>query len=66
MTGSLTGEVVGVQGVVLQAQESLRELERLVEGLQNHWLIRGGMKVPESTDLLPATLPAAPAAGGAP
>jgi len=63
MTGGLTGEVAGVQGVMLQAQESLREAERLLEGLQNHWLLRGSMAVPTETELLPPP-PAAPSGGG--
>ena len=64
MTDSLTGEVAGVQGVMLEAQDAMRELDRLIEGLQNHWLIRGAMQTPGKTELLAPVPGAEP--GGAP
>src|SRR5688572_27769195 len=33
-------EAVGLPGLVLQSQTSMRELERLVAAMQRHWLIR--------------------------
>ncbi len=61
---ALTGEVSSVQGVLFQTQSTLRETERLIQGLQNHWLIRGSMPPEEGIRLLdPASIPA-PAAGG--
>lgn len=44
MARSVEGEVQQLPGTVLQAQESLREAERLIEGLQKHWLIRKYME----------------------
>ncbi len=35
-------------GVLLQAQEALRQIQRLTEALQRHWLIRGSMEQPQS------------------
>lgn len=40
MARDVQGEVAQIPGTVQQAQESLREAERLIEGLQRHWLIR--------------------------
>lgn len=34
------GEVRDASGVVLQTQSAIREAEKLIEGLQQHWLIR--------------------------
>ncbi|MCX7010839.1 MAG: hypothetical protein NTY53_26970 [Kiritimatiellaeota bacterium] len=35
-----SGEVRDASGVMLQTQSAIREAEKLVEGLQKHWLIR--------------------------
>lgn len=58
-TGGLTGEVANVQAVLLQAESALRETQRLIEGLQKHWLVRKYVEDPEATRMLaPAPLPA--------
>jgi hypothetical protein len=33
-------EAKDLPGLVLQTQTSMRELERLIEGMQRHWLLR--------------------------
>ena len=59
VTGGLTGEVANVQAVLLQAESALRETQKLVEGIQKHWLIRDYVEVQETTKVLsPAPLPA--------
>ncbi len=52
MAEKVGGEVNDLPGLVLQTQETLRESERLIEGIQRHWLIRGNIPQPEPTQLI--------------
>ena len=65
VTGGLTGQVVNIQGVLLQAESALRETQVLIEGLQKNWLVRRYIPQEDATPMLPP-LPPAPAEGGAP
>jgi phospholipid/cholesterol/gamma-HCH transport system substrate-binding protein len=40
VTGALAAEAKDLPGLVQQTQQSMRELERLIEGLQRTWLVR--------------------------
>lgn len=40
VTGALADEAKDLPGLVEQTQTSMRELERLIEALQKHWLVR--------------------------
>ncbi len=40
ITDALANEAKDLPGLVLQTQTSMREMERLVEALQRHWLVR--------------------------
>jgi len=40
ITGAVADEAKDLPGLVRQTQTSMRELERLVEALQRHWLLR--------------------------
>lgn len=40
VTGALAAEAKDLPGLVRQTQQSMRELERLIEGLQRTWLVR--------------------------
>jgi phospholipid/cholesterol/gamma-HCH transport system substrate-binding protein len=62
VTGSLTGQVANVEGVLLQAESMLRETQRLVEGVQKHWLVRSYVEQEGATPML-APLPPATGAG---
>jgi phospholipid/cholesterol/gamma-HCH transport system substrate-binding protein len=48
-------EVEDLPGMVLQTQETLREAERLIEGIQQHWLIRRHVPPTPGTELIPAS-----------
>ncbi len=61
VTGSLTGQVANVEGVLLQAESMLRETQRLIEGIQRHWLVRSYVEQDGATPML-APLPPAAAA----
>lgn len=65
VTGGLTGQVVNIQGVLLQAESALRETQILIEGLQKHWLVRKYIPQEDATPML-QPLPPGPAEGGAP
>ncbi len=54
---TVEGELRDVPGVVLQVRATLQETERLLVGLQRHWLLRAAM----APDLSLAPLPAAAA-----
>jgi len=43
-----------VPGTVTQSRETIREAERLIEGLQRHWLLRKYIPQSEPTTLIPA------------
>lgn len=60
MAQKVGGEVDDLPGLVLQTQETIRESERLIEGIQRHWLIRGYVPQPPSPDLIPAQEVTAP------
>jgi uncharacterized phage infection (PIP) family protein YhgE len=40
ITDAVANEVKDLPGLVLQTQVSVRELERLIEAMQRHWLLR--------------------------
>jgi phospholipid/cholesterol/gamma-HCH transport system substrate-binding protein len=40
ITGAVADEVKDLPGLVLHTQTSMRELERLIEAMQKHWLLR--------------------------
>jgi phospholipid/cholesterol/gamma-HCH transport system substrate-binding protein len=48
MAKTVNQEVQDIPGTVLQTQEAIREAERLIVGIQRHWLIRKNIP-PEST-----------------
>ena len=51
---ALAGEVGDLGGLMLQTQSTLRETERLIQGIQRHWLFRKYIEQPSGTDLIPA------------
>jgi phospholipid/cholesterol/gamma-HCH transport system substrate-binding protein len=59
VTGSLTGQVANVEGVLLQAESMLRETQRLIEGIQKHWLVRSYVDQEGATPMLAPLPPAA-------
>ena len=40
LSAALAVEAKDLPGLVLQTQQTLHELERLIEGLERHWLVR--------------------------
>jgi hypothetical protein len=40
ITGTVADEMKDLPGLVQQTQVSMRELERLIEAMQHHWLLR--------------------------
>ncbi len=51
-----------VPGLLIQAQDTMRSSQVLIEGLQRHWLVRKYIENPESGFLIsPASLRLAPA-----
>jgi len=40
ITGAVADEMKDVSGLVQQTQTSMRELERLIEAMQQHWIVR--------------------------
>ena len=40
ITDAVANEAKDLPGLVLQTQTSMRELERLIEAMQRHWLLR--------------------------
>jgi hypothetical protein len=51
-----------VPDLAVQLQERLRESQRLLEGIRNHWLIRDYIREPGLGEPLPASR--APSGGG--
>lgn len=47
------GELRDVPGVVLQTRVTLHELEKLLQGLQQHWLLRSAMQEAPSVQAIP-------------
>lgn len=57
ITGAVADEARDLRGLVQQTQTSMRELERLIEAMQRHWLIRryvNRTNAPENTKSAPA------------
>lgn len=50
---TLRGELRDIPGMVLQARTTLHESEKLLEGLQDHWLLRGAMQADTPLEALP-------------
>lgn len=50
---TLATEAEDLPGLVLQTQQTLHELERLIEGVQKHWLIRKYIEQPQPDTRLP-------------
>ncbi|HMP77014.1 MAG TPA: MlaD family protein [Kiritimatiellia bacterium] len=47
-------EIDALPGTVVQSQETLREAERLIQGIQRHWLIRKNVPGVELPDMIPS------------
>ncbi len=54
MAATVGREVDALPGTVVQSQETLREAERLIEGVQRHWLIRKYVPGEQLPDMIPA------------
>ncbi|HMO49715.1 MAG TPA: MlaD family protein [Kiritimatiellia bacterium] len=52
MARTVNREVQDIPGTVLMTQETLRETERLIEGIQRHWLLRKYIPRTEPTPLI--------------
>lgn len=52
---ALAAEAKDLPGVVLQTQQTLYELERLIEGIQRHWLIRRYIEQPQPNTRIPSS-----------
>jgi phospholipid/cholesterol/gamma-HCH transport system substrate-binding protein len=50
---ALAVEAKDLPGLVLQTQQTLHQLERLIEGMQRHWLIRGYVEQPQPSTRIP-------------
>lgn len=57
ITGAMADEAKELPGLVLQTKTSMRELERLVEALQRHWIVR---KYVDKTNPPPRSVTAVP------
>lgn len=68
MAAKVGREADDLPGLVLQVQQTLRESERLIDGIQRHWLLREYVPQPRPTELIPPSDVTAPAAktGAAP
>ncbi len=54
MAATVGGEVDALPGTVVQVNETLRESERLIQGIQQHWLIRKYVPSDRLPDMIPA------------
>jgi phospholipid/cholesterol/gamma-HCH transport system substrate-binding protein len=54
LTGALADEAKDIPGLVKQTQTSMHELERLIEALQKHWIVR---KYMDKTEPPPSSRP---------
>ena len=54
ITAAVAGEARDLPGLVQQTQASMRELERLIEGIQRHWLLRKYINKTNPPPLRPA------------
>jgi len=52
---ALAGEAKDLPGLVLQAQQTMHELERLIEGIQRVWPIRSHIEQPQPNTRIPAS-----------
>jgi phospholipid/cholesterol/gamma-HCH transport system substrate-binding protein len=50
---ALAAEAQDLPGLVWQTQQTLHELERLIEGIQKHWLIRRYVEPPQPSTRIP-------------
>lgn len=64
MATKVNRELDDLPGTVLQVQETLRQTQRLIEGIQKMWPIRSNVPQPEPVELIPTSDVAAPAAAG--
>lgn len=53
VSAAVRNESSNIPGLVLQSRETLRESEKLIEGLQRHWLIRKYVETDEPTERVP-------------
>jgi hypothetical protein len=60
ITGAVADEAKDLPGLVQQTQTSMRELERLVEAMQRHWLLRKYVNKSNPPPARPLPEPAAP------
>jgi hypothetical protein len=60
ISDALGNEAKDLPGLVLQTQTSMRELERLIEGMQRHWLLRKYMNKTNPPPIHPLTETAEP------
>jgi phospholipid/cholesterol/gamma-HCH transport system substrate-binding protein len=59
ITDAVANEAKDLPGLVLQTQTSMRELERLIEAMQRHWLLRKYVNKTNPPPLRPLSEPAA-------
>jgi phospholipid/cholesterol/gamma-HCH transport system substrate-binding protein len=62
ISDALGNEAKDLPGLVLQTQSSMRELERLIDGMQRHWLLRKYINMTNPPPLSP-NLSALPSPG---
>jgi len=60
ITDAVANETKDLPGLVQQTQTSMREIERLVEAMQRHWLLRKLVNPTSPPSLHPLSEPAAP------
>ena len=60
ITGAVADEAKDLPGLVQQTQTSMRELERLIEAMQRHWLLRKYVNRTNPPPLNPPDEPAVP------
>ena len=60
ITDAVANETKDLPGLVQQTQTSMRELERLIEAMQRHWLLRKYVNKTNPPPLHPPFDPAAP------
>lgn len=54
MAATVGGEVDALPGTVVQVNETLRESERLIQGIQQHWLLRKYVPTTQLPEIIPA------------
>lgn len=60
ITDAVAREAKDLPGLVTQAQTSMREIQRLVEGMQRHWLVRKCVNQTNPSPIRPPPEPANP------